>query len=260
MFNLRNSSVGWPHFQGGSISLAMSLSSSPWYQGKERRRSSLPSLGGAVLDGSLSRVPSISGASVRNSKDNSLRGVYDLDPPRPPKEGYEWVWYPEGYWAERKFRPIDFAAASSRTPEAKVWKWRRRSRKTGSGSHDNDASRPSPKTNQPQQQLSTSNNTPTSPHSPFRTEEAHILALQSPGVHLLTSTSLVESEWLAPKHSFQTPRSLDLSPPAEVSPDIPSESRETFVFLSKTGISAMSVLQKTKDVGFQVPVIQSDVC
>lgn len=25
-----------------------------------------------------------------------------IDPPRPAKEGYEWVWFPEGYWAERE--------------------------------------------------------------------------------------------------------------------------------------------------------------
>jgi parafibromin len=24
------------------------------------------------------------------------------DPPRPPREGFEWVWFPEGYWAERE--------------------------------------------------------------------------------------------------------------------------------------------------------------
>jgi parafibromin len=27
-----------------------------------------------------------------------------VDPPRPPKPGYEWVWFPEGYWAEREIR------------------------------------------------------------------------------------------------------------------------------------------------------------
>lgn len=27
-----------------------------------------------------------------------------LDPPRAPKSGYEWVWFPEGYWAEREIR------------------------------------------------------------------------------------------------------------------------------------------------------------
>lgn len=27
-----------------------------------------------------------------------------VDPPRPPKPGNEWVWFPEGYWAEREIR------------------------------------------------------------------------------------------------------------------------------------------------------------
>ncbi|KAH7630745.1 hypothetical protein B0T09DRAFT_373461 [Sordaria sp. MPI-SDFR-AT-0083] len=160
-----------------------------------------------------------------------------------------WVWYPEGYWAEREFRLIDFAATSSnRTPEIKVWKWRRRSRKTGSGSLDNDAPTVSPKTNSnpPQQQPPASSTTPSSPQSRFRTEEAHILALQSPGVQLMTSTSLVESEWLAPKHSLQTPRLLDPYP-AQATSDVPTESRGSPGFLSKRGISALSVLQKTKD-------------
>lgn len=26
------------------------------------------------------------------------------DPPRPPRDGFEWVWFPEGYWAEREWR------------------------------------------------------------------------------------------------------------------------------------------------------------
>lgn len=29
------------------------------------------------------------------------------DPPRPAKEGYEWVWYPEGFWAERPLNKGD---------------------------------------------------------------------------------------------------------------------------------------------------------
>ena len=229
-------------------------SSSPWYIG-DRRRSSLPSIGNTVLDGSLSRVPSTNGTLAQTPKANSPRAVYGLDPPRPPKEGYEWVWYPEGYWAEREFRPIEFAATSSnRTPEIKVWKWRKRSGKAGSGSHDkDDVPTISPKTGPPQQQPQVSppvSNTPSSPQSPFRTEEAHILALQSPGVQLLTSSSLVESEWLAPKHSLQTPRPLDMSSQAQSrSEDAPAtETREIFGFLSKKGISALSVLQKTKDV------------
>jgi parafibromin len=27
-----------------------------------------------------------------------------IDPPRAPKPGFEWVWFPEGYWAEREIR------------------------------------------------------------------------------------------------------------------------------------------------------------
>lgn len=27
-----------------------------------------------------------------------------LDLPRLAKEGYEWVWFPNGYWAEREFK------------------------------------------------------------------------------------------------------------------------------------------------------------
>jgi parafibromin len=38
--------------------------------------------------------PSSFGPPQRNS----------VDPPRPPKPGYEWVWFPEGYWAEREIR------------------------------------------------------------------------------------------------------------------------------------------------------------
>lgn len=68
----------------------------------------------------------------------------------------------------------------------------------------------------------------------------------------MTSTSLLESEWLAPKHSLQTPRLLDPYP-AQATPDVPTESRGSPGFLSKRGISALSVLQKTKDVSCEVP-------
>ena len=29
-----------------------------------------------------------------------------VDPPRPTKSGFEWVWFPEGYWAEREIRDM----------------------------------------------------------------------------------------------------------------------------------------------------------
>lgn len=40
-----------------------------------------------------------SGGSHSRSTRNS--GPKTGDPPRPAKNGFEWVWYPDGYWAER---------------------------------------------------------------------------------------------------------------------------------------------------------------
>ena len=48
-----------------------------------------------------------------------------IEPPRPAKEGFEWVWFPEGYWAERerrdspnsrKQRPKWFSRSSQKLP------------------------------------------------------------------------------------------------------------------------------------------------
>ncbi|KAF8863201.1 hypothetical protein BDZ45DRAFT_738535 [Acephala macrosclerotiorum] len=32
--------------------------------------------------------------------------LHPADPPRPPRPGLEWVWFPEGYWAEREVRDV----------------------------------------------------------------------------------------------------------------------------------------------------------
>ena len=42
------------------------------------------------------------------------------DPPRPPRAGYEWVWFPEGYWAERE-------RVKSSLKDQKSRKWFRKS-------------------------------------------------------------------------------------------------------------------------------------
>lgn len=49
------------------------------------------------------------------------------DPPRPPMLGYEWVWFPAGYWAEREIAPRP--AKGIRRP-----KWVRRSLQYNAGS------------------------------------------------------------------------------------------------------------------------------
>lgn len=37
-------------------------------------------------------------APSRSTRTSSSK---DADPPRPPRDGFEWVWFPDGYWAER---------------------------------------------------------------------------------------------------------------------------------------------------------------
>ncbi|KAI1481614.1 hypothetical protein F4774DRAFT_407921 [Daldinia eschscholtzii] len=49
-----------------------------------------------------------------------------IDPPRPAREGCEWVWFPAGYWAEREI-------AESPGKVMKHFKWRKRSGKSSSG-------------------------------------------------------------------------------------------------------------------------------
>lgn len=49
---------------------------------------------------------------------NQLR--HAADPPRPPKDGMEWVWFPEGYWAERERKELDFFSRKQH-PGLKSW-------------------------------------------------------------------------------------------------------------------------------------------
>lgn len=53
--------------------------------------------------------------SQSSSQYSSSYSSIGTDPPRQPKPGYEWVWFPEGYWAEREI--VGFATMS---------KWARR--------------------------------------------------------------------------------------------------------------------------------------
>ncbi|KAL7627466.1 hypothetical protein AAE478_001659 [Parahypoxylon ruwenzoriense] len=80
-----------------------------------------------------------------------------LDPPRPAKEGHEWVWFPAGYWAEREI-------IENPGKVMKHFKWRKRSGKSSSGRDTQDDTEHSP------QPLTT----------PFLTEEAHVQSLQRP--------------------------------------------------------------------------------
>ncbi|KUJ10305.1 uncharacterized protein LY89DRAFT_257183 [Mollisia scopiformis] len=50
---------------------------------------------------------------------------HPADPPRPPKPGLEWVWFPDGYWAEREVR--DGSRVRQRQASLPRQKWWNRS-------------------------------------------------------------------------------------------------------------------------------------
>jgi hypothetical protein len=93
----------------GSVPFAVS---SPFSVSRARLEKRHPSQDGASLKSSLStstRVTASSSPGSRIVRDNPQHSkVYSGDytpgvkyPPRPPKAGNEWVWFPEGYRAER---------------------------------------------------------------------------------------------------------------------------------------------------------------
>ncbi|KAI5868455.1 hypothetical protein GGS23DRAFT_545650 [Durotheca rogersii] len=115
-----------------------------------------------------------------------------IDPPRPAKEGHEWVWFPAGYWAEREM------PEEGPTKATKYFKWRRRSGKSGSGK--DTLGDPGHSLHVPLLQRRTLNRRSTSSEgggtsfspsrkqqsplllSPYLTEEAHVQSLQRPSL------------------------------------------------------------------------------
>ncbi|KAI0404602.1 hypothetical protein F4802DRAFT_598026 [Xylaria palmicola] len=172
------------------------------------------------MDGPSSRFPSTSVASStspdpgppfsstpRQSFRELLSSVTStpttiIDPPRPAKEGYEWVWFPGGYWAERQI------AEMPPRDSLRVFKWRKRSGKSSSESPSHSPRTPltapllaerterSPDYSAGQRSLSRTpassesggswfplNRMPDAPlPSPYLTEEAHVQSLQWPSI------------------------------------------------------------------------------
>lgn len=72
---------------------------------------------------------------ARKLQKGSVSGLAQriMDPPRAAKDGFEWVWYPEGYWAERQMerqsRPKEHSVSSSThhqgqtSPIGKLFSW-----------------------------------------------------------------------------------------------------------------------------------------
>ncbi|KAI1103134.1 hypothetical protein F4804DRAFT_333633 [Jackrogersella minutella] len=155
------------------------------------------------VDGPTSRLPSSSVASIANINFAARRSTKEtcssapvspntfIDPPRPAREGYEWVWFPAGYWAEREI-------VETPSKVMKHFKWRKRSGKSSSGKDTQDDLDHSP--NNPWAQ--------TPQHSPFLSEEAHVQSLQSPSLHR-KGTSSESGGYMFPRNrtlqALQTP-------------------------------------------------------
>lgn len=136
----------------------------------------------------MNTPPGVGGWAARSP------GLWNNDPPRPPRDGFEWVWYPEGYWAER---PLERRSSSKQNSHrssrsqnssvGKIFKW---SSKQTRGPLDAAASR-EPET--PVEQRAADAISPLShprqppfmapislPQSPYLSESAQTAALQHP--------------------------------------------------------------------------------
>jgi hypothetical protein len=112
-----------------------------------------------------------------------------IDPPRPAREGYEWVWFPEGYWAEREMRS---QYGNSKAADHRRWKWRSKSAKSQShlGSESPELSPNTVMAGSPGRSLI--------PQSPYLSEEAHVQSLQNPLESGPWSPSMASrSQWLS---------------------------------------------------------------
>lgn len=206
-----------------------------------------------------------------------------IDPPRPAKEGYEWVWFPNGYWAERQRIDLPDPNPSGRAG----FKWRKRSGRDGSSSQtekNGSADRFSPRNDSqhsnPTDTISrvemTGNNAPLP--SPYLTEADHVLSLQRPHLEMRgTSDEGKSSESLWPMsrlamlsgriitssplsmstdstiidNSNETTRHVSVDPERLITERISSPMKSPGLFPSistKPMRSFMSIFPKTKEV------------
>lgn len=145
--------------------------------------------------------------SARNSRNSGGH-----DPPRPAKDGFEWVWFPEGYWAERptlRRTSSKSRIASSVGSAGRIFKWPSRVNGYPAPSQEHEMRELSPKTvqsapapslahlNLPNKASGSFSPPRTLPQSPWLTEAAQVQALQRPasqqisfaGVNILNEQS-----------------------------------------------------------------------
>ncbi|RYP72068.1 hypothetical protein DL770_008025 [Monosporascus sp. CRB-9-2] len=117
------------------------------------------------------------------------------DPPRSPREGCEWVWFPAGYWAEREI----VESPPARKADSSAWptlKWRKRSAKETSSGWTPDEPESSPRTpiDGPSPPATTKPRQLPPLASPYLSEQAHVQSLQQPNLYLRRRTSSTDSE------------------------------------------------------------------
>ncbi|PVH85981.1 hypothetical protein DL98DRAFT_511063 [Cadophora sp. DSE1049] len=128
--------------ESDAVSPKFGPSRAPSYQkspGSKSQKSEGSSQGRRTKGNSISSAQSIivKNQAIRDWNDKSIGGTtpssagclsnHSMDPPRLPRAGCEWVWFPEGYWAEREI-PLPRKAGSrqkwwSRSPERKSKTW-----------------------------------------------------------------------------------------------------------------------------------------
>ena len=148
------------------------------------------------MDGLISKRPSGENLTLKPSPatDSSTRfsSPYACDPPRPPKLGHEWVWFPEGYWAERVLLPSQAKSPRDKPRDFRTRRWRTRSIRS-CGSQD-----AKPQSTSPRDQI---HSVPTAdsplqsmvPQSPFLSEKAHVRSLQQPSDNFIQSENASSS-------------------------------------------------------------------
>ncbi|RYP54638.1 hypothetical protein DL769_010322 [Monosporascus sp. CRB-8-3] len=117
------------------------------------------------------------------------------DPPRSPREGYEWVWFPAGYWAEREI----VKSPPARKADSNTWpslKWHKRSAKETSSGRTPDELESSSQTplDSPSPPAATKPRQLPPLASPYLSEQAHVQSLQQPNLYLPRRTNSTDSE------------------------------------------------------------------
>ncbi|KAI1133178.1 hypothetical protein F5Y10DRAFT_289910 [Nemania abortiva] len=196
------------------------------------------------MDGPSSGFPSTSVASTTNPElgTSSFVPSNGIDPPRPAREGCEWVWFPGGYWAERQI------AETPVRDLPRAFRWRKRSGKSGSESPKHsprtlltnssladktedslDGRRSLTRTTESSESSSSlfpSNRTPDGyPPSPYLTEEAHVQSLQWPSIDAATSSSSMTGRPMLKSRPVLSPSPLQFSNEIVSDTNVPSTIR-----------------------------------